>query len=217
MKLKTLSATIAIAAFAVACSGGANEESQATTTPQEEQEVAAATSETNTYTVNTEASSVTWKGVKTFVVDYGHTGTVAISSGELSVTDGAIEAGNFSIDMSTIAETGNDNEEYAMKLAGHLMSPDFFDVENNPTADFAITGVDGDNISGNLTIKGVSKNISFPATVEITDTELKASADFAINRMDWGVEYGNGSIADIAKDNIIDNNIEFTVALVATK
>jgi len=40
------------------------------------------------------------------------------------------------------------------KLIGHLKAADFFDTENFPTAIFKITKVNGNEVFGNLTIKG---------------------------------------------------------------
>ena len=43
----------------------------------------------------------------------------------------------------------------------HLKSPDFFDVENNPAMTFASTKVTNDSLEGNLTIKGITKPVTF--------------------------------------------------------
>ena len=86
------------------------------------------------------------------------------------------------------------------------MSGDFFDVENFKTSKFEITGVepykpDGNdtsiveganfNVSGNLTLKGETRNITFPARIELDDNTLKGKADFDIDRTQWKMNYGN--------------------------
>jgi len=97
------------------------------------------------------------------------------------------------------------------KLQGHLQSDDFFDVAQYPTATFEITDIkpydgqatteDGKTnekaanathfVSGNLTLKGVTKNISFPAAMKASESAAKARANFNIDRTLWGLTYGN--------------------------
>ncbi len=188
-----------------------------TASTEEAGETAEATTESVTYNVNTDDSKVTWMGAK--VLDGSHTGTVAITNGSLSAKDGVVESGSFSLDMTSITEVGNDNEEMVGKLMGHLKSADFFMVDTFPTASFEITSGGKDMVKGNLTIKGITKEIEIPVTTEITEGGMTASSKFAINRNDWGVTWGNNSTnkIDMLKDNFIKDEIEFDVMLVATK
>jgi polyisoprenoid-binding protein YceI len=98
------------------------------------------------------------------------------------------------------------------KLTGHLKSPDFFDVKNNPKATFASTKVEksgGDyTVTGKLTLNGKTKEISFPAKIEVTGTNLTLSSSFKINRHDWGISYGKGKI---------DDNVSIGVSVGAAK
>ena len=84
------------------------------------------------------------------------------------------------------------------KLTGHLKSPDFFDVKTNPTAKFVSTkveaGKEGHTITGDLTINGNTKSISFPAKIAVTDGKLTIVAVFAIDRTDYGMTFGEGKI-----------------------
>lgn len=180
-------------------------------------ETSEASAESVAYQVNLDQSTVNWKGAK--VIEGSHVGTVAISSASLSVKGDAIEAGNFTLDMSSIAEAGNDNEEMAGKLIGHLKSGDFFMVDTFPTASFVVTEGGSDNIKGNLTIKGITKEIQIPVTQTATENGLTVSSTFTINRNDWGVTWGNNSTnkIDMLKDNFIKDEIEFDVKLVASK
>lgn len=183
----------------------------------EEGTEATATTESATYTVDTQKSMVEWTGKK---LAYGHTGTIQIKSGELSVEGGSVTAGNFVIDMNTINENDDSaaNEEKEQKLVGHLKSDDFFSVEQYPTSEFAITKVEDNTVSGNLTIKGITKEISFPAQINVTDNELTANAEFTINRTDWDVKYASGNFfEDLAADQAISDDISYKVNLVATK
>lgn len=166
------------------------------------------------YQVDTTQSTVKWTGTK---MTGAHEGTVNIKSGELFVDNEAITGGSFVLDMNTISSTDLDGE-YKEKLDGHLKAEDFFNVAANPEASFQITEVKAGasanevKISGNLTIKGISKNITFDAKVdELTETTVKASADFNIAREDWGVNYSG------KEDDLISKEINFKIALVATK
>jgi polyisoprenoid-binding protein YceI len=79
------------------------------------------------------------------------------------------------------------------KLTNHLKSPDFFEVRKYPTARFESTKIEPGSgaakVTGNLTLHGVTKEISFPATVEITDAGLKLQSEFTIDRTEFGINY----------------------------
>lgn len=173
---------------------------------------AAATSET--YMINSDSTQLMWKGSK---AAGDHVGTIAVTEGELSVENNAITAGKFVIDMNSIDETEPMSEEMETKLVGHLKSPDFFNVDSFPTADFVVTGFANNTLTGNLTILGTSKEISFPVNYTVEGNTLTADANFTIDRTQWGIQYGSGDFFDLAADRIISNNIEFTVKLVAQK
>lgn len=165
-----------------------------------------------TYSVDTEQSQLLWKGTK---VTGSHEGTVDVKSGNVVVAEGVIVGGEFVFDMNTINTTDLEGE-WKDKLDGHLKSEDFFDVTNHPEASLTITEVkagEGEGelvVSANLTIRGVTKNITFDAQVEeLTETSVKASADFNIAREDWGVNYAG------AQDDLISKEINFKVTIVA--
>ena len=166
------------------------------------------------YTVDTTQSKLVWKGSK---VTGSHEGTVSIKSGSIIADNGVITGGDFVLDMNTISSTDLEGE-YKDKLDGHLKADDFFAVASFPEASFQITEVKAGAtaadvvISGNLTIKGISKNITFDAKVdEVSDSVVKSSADFNIARADWGVTYEG------QKDDLISKEINFKVTIVANK
>jgi len=86
------------------------------------------------------------------------------------------------------------------KLTGHLKSPDFFEVKRYPEAKFVSTAVtkakSGYTVSGNLTMHGETKKLTFPADIAITPDGLKLVAKFTLDRNDWGISYGKGMIDD---------------------
>lgn len=95
------------------------------------------------------------------------------------------------------------------KLTGHLKGADFFDVEKFPTASFVSTqikeGVSRGSLStitGNLTLHGVTKSISFPASIHAIGNTFEADAEFGINRKDFGIAYA-GKADDLIKDDVL--------------
>jgi polyisoprenoid-binding protein YceI len=92
------------------------------------------------------------------------------------------------------------------KLTEHLKSPDFFDVASHPSAEFTSTGIvaegEGYRITGNLDLHGVEKSISFPASIEMTESGVAARAEFSIMRFDFGIEY-KGKADDLIRDEVV--------------
>jgi polyisoprenoid-binding protein YceI len=155
--------------------------------------------------VNKSASTLGWIGTKP---SGKHNGSFSISSGDVQLNAGKISGGNFVIDMNSITVldlTGKGKEG----LEGHLKSPDFFDVAKNPISTFVISDVAAldaaqtttlagatHTIAGNLTMHGVTKNISFPAIVTASKKKVTAVADFNIDRTEFGMSYGaDGKVA----------------------
>lgn len=211
-----------LAVFFAACSGPEGTEveaSDAIDTDATQTEMMASAM----YNVDASASNVTWEGTKP---GGSHTGTIPVSDGQLIVADGKIVGGKFTMDVRKLTNTDMPADEGGDKLVGHLLSADFFDVEKHPMASFEIarvqpaTDTEGitHNITGNLTLKGVSKAITIPANVSMDGDMIKAAAPaFVIDRMDWGIEYGNGSIAGLAKDKVIADEVGLELMLVAKK
>ncbi len=81
-------------------------------------------------------------------------------------------------------------------LTNHLRNQDFFDVKTHKTATFKSTKIekDGDRykVTGDLTLLGKTKSISFPA--EIKGNALKSA--FSIDRTEFGMTYGKGKVDD---------------------
>lgn len=179
-----------------------------------EQTSMAASAEGTQLQIDTANSKLEWHGKK---VTSSHNGQIDISSGSVYVKDGMLTGGSFTMDMASIEDNSLTDAEMENKLEKHLKSPDFFDVEKYPTSTFTITEVkdagDGKlNISGNLTMRDVTKNITFDATVtESTDAVFKAASDFNVNRQDWGVSYTG------MQDDLISDEMNFKITLAAGK
>lgn len=166
--------------------------------------------------------SLKWIGAK--ALGSSHEGTINVSNGNLSVNNGQVTGGTFTIDMNSINNTDQEAGSGKEKLEGHLKNADFFDTGKFPTGTFTITGVapvSGDanvshNVTGNLKLKGVEKSITIPAKIMVNGGKVSASTPtFTINRTDWGIQYGSGSIAGLAKDKIINDDITLQLNLTA--
>ncbi len=153
-------------------------------------------------------SKVVWKGYK---VLGSHEGTIDISSGSLTFDDEQLVGGKFSIDMTSINCTDLEGD-YKGQLEGHLKSGDFFDVEKFPTATLNITkakksGKNAYNIKADLTIKDVTKEVSFTASVYGS----KATANIKIDRTDFNVKYGSASFVKGLKDKAIYDEFDLVL------
>ncbi len=90
----------------------------------------------------------------------------------------------------------------------HLQTADFFEVEKNPTASFASTKIEpagsggGYSVTGDLTLRGVKKSVTFPATITVTPDEVAVKAEFSINRKDFGIAYA-GKADDLIRDDVV--------------
>ena len=96
------------------------------------------------------------------------------------------------------------------RLTEHLLNEDFFWVDKFPTSSFRSTQLsDGSEtegmthtVTGDLTIRGKTKRVSFPAKLENGPSEVSASTEFVINRQDFDVTYP-GRPDDLIKDNVL--------------
>lgn len=161
-----------------------------------------------------EKSGVQWIGSK---LSSKHKGTISIQEGEFWVKEGLLSAGRIVMDMNSITVTdleGKDKED----LETHLKDTDFFETHEFPTGKFIITEVaTADDptfthlITGNLSLKGISKRITFPAVVNIDGDNLIANANFNIDRSKWGIVY-KGRL-----DNAIRDEINLNIMVQAVK
>ncbi len=167
--------------------------------------------------LNTEKSSIQWTGKK---VLGQHTGKVKIQSGTLSTNKGVLTGGEFTIDMTSITCEDLTDADYNKKLIGHLNSTDFFNVKEFPAANLKITKVlkstktpNTYNLTGDLTIKGITNSITFPATFKAAGKGFTGNATFTIDRTLWDIKYRSTNFFEGLGDKAINNEIEFKVNL----
>ncbi len=166
--------------------------------------------------VDLTASVMTWKGTKP---TGSHDGIVSLLSGGMVVENGVLKEGEFVIDMNTIKNLDMAGSEGAGKIEKHLKASDFFDVTLYPTSKFVITSaleVEGNLVvTGNLTIKDVTKSITIPASISTTDgTTTFKSELFNIDRADFNVKYGSKRWIEGLKDKFIDDLVEMSFTVV---
>ncbi|MFD2247547.1 YceI family protein [Pontibacter ruber] len=174
-----------------------------------------------TLKVNTEASTMKWNAKK---VGGEHYGTINLADGTLQVNGSKLTGGTFTIDMRSITVKDITREDSNKRLTDHLKSDDFFSVEKHPQATFTLTkaakiakakaGEPNYTITGNLTIKGITNPISFPATVKLSDDAAEATALIEVDRTKYDIKYRSGLVGTAA-DKIIYDTFTIDLKLVA--
>ena len=170
----------------------------------------------DTYTIDVAHSSITWEGKK---FAGSHTGSVALTSGNLVFNGKKLTDGGFIANMTTISDFEKNGG-----LEKHLKSADFFGVDQFPAANFVIKKVEGSgassvNVTGDLTIKGITNSITFPATLAWNaDKSVTATADkIVVDRTKYGIQFKSKSIFANIGDNFIYDEFTLAVKLVAKK
>jgi polyisoprenoid-binding protein YceI len=169
----------------------------------------------DTYKVDASKSSITWVGKK---LTGSHNGTIDLQSGSLSFNGKKLAGGNFVIDMTTIKDA-----DKSANLEKHLKADDFFGTDKFASSTFTIKKVAGNgntvNVTGDLTIKGITNSITFPATlVWNADGSVTASADkVSVDRTKYGIKYKSKSIFPDVGDKMINDEFELAIKLVAKK
>ncbi len=154
------------------------------------------------YRIDVEKSSLEWIGRN---LNNRHLGRIAIKEGTLFIQGGRLSGGSIVLDMDTISNLDLQDPAWRDMLHRHLKSDDFFAVERFPTASFRLTGWEAaegaspeapnGHASGELTIRDVTRPVSFPAIVAPqADGGIKAHAAFDIDRTLWNVCYGSGKL-----------------------
>jgi polyisoprenoid-binding protein YceI len=176
----------------------------------------------DTYQVDVTGSRVEWVGEK---IGGKHQGTVKLTSGVVTNDHGKL-GGSFIMDMTTITSTDLEGEKKA-KLEGHLKSDDFFGVQKFPTSSFEITGVTpragyvegGPNfdVTGKLTIKGISNDATFPAMIKFEGSKMTAKVEMKVDRSKYDVRYGSKTFFPDIGDKAIADEFLLKIDVVASK
>lgn len=240
MKMLKQSAIYFSLALAIAaCDSGTKGTEAETGEAQEVVEI----QEASTFNIVTSESKVIWNGRKP---TGEHHGTIAVKDGSIQLQDNEVVGGTIQMDLTQIEVEDLEGED-KQKLTGHLKSPDFFNVEKNPTAKFVITKVEkfegsipedekpqdtGNNenfdsyvvedpshkVTGNLTLRDTTLSITIPAVIEVNDNQVTAKSRFVIDRSKWNVNYMDETDPVArAKDKFIYNKVNVGFDVVAKK
>lgn len=215
---------LSVLSLTVSCKNDKAKEAETT----EAGEVKEVSGEAVTYTVDKENSKIEWTGTKP---TGKHSGTINLADGSISVKGNVLDSGKFTIDMNTIsvsdlkAGDGKEDLEAHLKGTGTGTEADFdhfFNVKKYPQSSFEITKAVTENgktsVEGNLTMKGITKNVTFPAKVTVDGNTVTLVSDtFSINRTLWNVNYSSKSVFKNLGDKFINDDIELKVSVTAKK
>lgn len=167
------------------------------------------------YIIDTKQSVLIWKGSYLFgawegsvlVSDGSIKGDVDLLKGELAIENRHLVGGAVEVDMTTAAQKFEDQRS-------HNKLPGFLDVKKFPVSTFSITKVETGNdgnskvpndgsirvnegnikVTGNLTIEGITKAVTFPAEMHFKDGmdgTVEVNGTLVIDRTEWDVDYGS--------------------------
>lgn len=164
-------------------------------------------------------SFVNWKGMNVMGGN-GHQGYIKPLTGNLAFdANGTIAGGYFELDMNTITITDRKDTSSDNGLVSHLKDPDFFDVKKYPKGTFQLTKaikVSSDSsyyITGQLTLRAITQEIHFPATIVKNGEDIVATASLTIDRTKWGITYKSGSVFGFVKNELLEDRVPVTLAL----
>src|SRR3989475_13087738 len=189
-----------IAILSFACANPAANKPKATVTNVAPETNPAKPAGAETLVIAPENSKVEFVAAK---VTRSHNGSFKQFNGTIDLLGNSAEQSRVTMDIETGSVVTDEDQ-----LTGHLKTPDFFEVAKYPKATFVSTKIEPatangatHSVTGNFDLHGVKKSISFPATIQVTPTNVLVNADFAINRKDFGLKYP-GKADDLIRDGV---------------
>ena len=177
------------------------------------------------FEIDVAASVIRWTGQNLF--NY-HEGTLKLAAGALVLSQGKLGKGGFTIGMTSIACSDLTDSLLNEMLVSHLRTSDFFDVKDHPTANFTMTaatpipgaaeGLPNHLITGDLTIRGVTRELTFPAVIAAADAgHVTAQAHVQLDRTLFGSRYGSGKFFAFLGKHVVNDLIHLHLKIVAVK
>lgn len=173
-------------------------------------------------TIDPAESKLLWTATK---LTGDHTGRVPVQSGSVSVGGKALEAAEVTIDMTGITCMDIENEGANTKFVNHLKGPDFFEVDKHPTATFKSTKVEAIadatpgkpnyRVTGDLTIKGITKPNTFDCIFWVDGDKARAAATFSFDRAQYDIKYRSGTFFPEIGDKVIADKVDLTFDVTA--
>lgn len=169
------------------------------------------------FKVDNQTSKLTWAAKK---ATGSHNGEVKISNGLFTAENNVLKSGTFDIDLNTITDADLTDQAANNKLISTLKSETFFSTEKFPKANFVITSATKASgqeytIKGRLTIKGITNDVSFPATVTVDDKKLNAVAKITVDRTKYDIKFRSKNFFENLGDNVIYDDFDLNVNLTA--
>jgi polyisoprenoid-binding protein YceI len=210
MLRSSLILTILAALFVVSsCANPATDKPKAVTNDAAPVSSSSPTIAVEKYLITSENSKITFVASK---VTGSHHGGFEKFSGVIDYA-GQPEKSRVTITIDTASVTTDTPD-----LTKHLKTADFYDVAKFPQAKFESTEIKAGGekgathtITGNLQLHGVTKSITFPATIVVSPGVITVDSTFSINRKDFGINYAG------AADNLIRDEVVLTLNIRATK
>lgn len=211
-RFNSLMLAIVLAAFVSSCGGSTQSGDSESAT--DSTEVSTDTTPAS-FTIDTTGSVVAWKGEVAGV--YGHNGVIDVQGGTISTTGGQITGGEVVIDMTSIQPLDTASYTASGKtpqdLVDHLATGDFFLVDEFPTASFKIKSHTGNQLIGDLTIRGkTNEEVVELSSLEIAEDGLKGQGLLVFDRQKYGVNWKH-----YVQDYILSDDIEIKLDIVASK
>lgn len=220
MKKNAINSMLVLSLIALALSCKSDKKTETS----DEKKTAETSEMATTYKVDVDQSKIKWVGSKPAGE---HNGTVSLSEGTLTANGDELVGGTIVIDMTSVDVLdleGQDKKDLENHLMGYSNGKEdhFFNATKYPEANFEITGVNTvENqtmLSGNLTLKDTTKNITFPVQVsmnEADDSLVLLSDDIILDRTEWGIKFMSKSFIENLGDNFVSDEMKIAFDLTA--
>jgi polyisoprenoid-binding protein YceI/rhodanese-related sulfurtransferase len=177
------------------------------------------------FQLDIEKSVIKWTGAN---LSNAHTGTLRFADGAFQLRQGQLEDAKFQIDMKSLACNDIKDAETNRALIQHLSSDDFFDVAKYPVARFQLTlaealppgtaGSPNYEVTGRLTLKGVTDQVTFPAIVGQLDSDtIAGQAHLEFDRTRWDVQYGSGKFFAFLGKHLVNDLVHLHLIIIAKR
>jgi polyisoprenoid-binding protein YceI len=177
------------------------------------------------FRLDIEKSIIKWTGAN---LSNAHMGTLRFADGVFQLRPGQLEEAKFQIDMKSLACDDIKDAETNQMLVQHLSSDDFFDVAKYPTAKFQLTaakalppgtaGSPNYEMSGRLTLKGVTDQVTFLAIVgQPEPNTIAAQAHLEFDRTRWDVQYGSGKFFAFLGKHLVNDLVHLHLIIIAKR
>jgi len=165
------------------------------------------------FKLDQKSGTVNWKGRK-FTGE--HFGTLKVKSGNLVFDKTDLVGGRIVVDMNTITCTDLESPEYNTKLIRHLKSDDFFSTQKHPFATIDIKTAlpakgGGFEVHGNLTIKGITKPVTFKADIRHEKKIINIASNLTFDRTKYDIRFKSKKFFNSLGDKFIYDDVNLSV------